>query len=99
MPRITTVPAIRTAMTTMRSTLRVRTILDSIPTIPVHQAEHRGYKEQSSNRRKRQTADHGAAQRRVLLAAFTQTERHGHHADDHREGGHQHRAKTDKARV
>src|SRR5213076_1193039 len=36
--------------------------------------------------------DHGAAERRVLLAALAQPQRHGHHPDDHRQGRHQHRA-------
>ena len=32
--------------------------------------------------------------RRVLLAAFAQAQRHRHHADDHGQRRHQHRAKT-----
>ena len=46
-----------------------------------------------------QAADHRAAERRVLLAAFAEPERHRHHADDHRERGHQHRPEAREARV
>ena len=38
-----------------------------------------------------QAADDGAAERRVLLAAFAEAERHRQHADDHRQRGHEHR--------
>ena len=47
----------------------------------------------------RQPADDRAAERRVLLAAFAEAERHRHHADDHRERRHQHRTEPREARV
>ena len=37
-----------------------------------------------------QSADDGAPERRVLLAAFAEREGHRQHAKDHRGGGHQH---------
>ena len=44
-----------------------------------------------------QAADHGAAERRVLFAAFAEPERHRRHADDHGERRHQHRTEADEA--
>ena len=58
----------------------------------VEQREHRRHEEQRRDRREREAADDRAAERRVLLAAFAEPERHRHHADDHRQRGHQHRA-------
>src|ERR1700722_7924047 len=49
----------------------------------VHQAKQRWHEKQSCNRGKHETADHRAAERRILLAAFPQSQRHRHHADDH----------------
>src|SRR5689334_12721680 len=51
-------------------------------------AIHQRDDEERGERRQEQAADDGAAQRRVLFTAFTQAERHGEHADDHRAGGH-----------
>src|SRR5581483_983181 len=45
---------------------------------------------------KNQTADNGAAERRVLLTAFAEPKRHRRHADDHGERGHQHRTEADE---
>src|SRR5580704_14576019 len=36
--------------------------------------------------------DNGAAQRRILLAAFSQAQGHGKHTDNHSAGGHDHGA-------
>ena len=47
---------------------------------------------EGSTRSRRSGADHGAAERRVLLGAFADAERHRDHADDHRQRRHQHRA-------
>jgi hypothetical protein len=44
-----------------------------------------------------QAADHGAAERRVLLAALAEAQRHRRHADDHRQRRHQHRAEAHEA--
>jgi len=46
------------------------------------------HKEESGYGRKEQAADNRATQRRVLLAALTQAQRHRHHADDHGKCGH-----------
>src|SRR6266851_6335570 len=46
----------------------------------------------------REAADHRAPEGGVLLGALAQPEGHRQHADDHREGGHQHRAEPDVAR-
>src|SRR5262249_23134943 len=53
--------------------------------------EHRRNEQQRRYGREHQPADHRAAERRVLLAAFAEPERHRQHADDHRERGHDHR--------
>ncbi len=45
-----------------------------------------------------QSADHGAAQRRVLLAAFAEAQGHRKHSDDHRQGGHDDRPQARDAR-
>ena len=52
-------------------------------------AEHDGNEHQCRNRRKNQAADDGAAERRVLLAALAEPERHRRHADDHGQRRHQ----------
>jgi len=46
---------------------------------------HDGREEQRSKRRDGESADHSAALRSVLLAAFTQAQGHWQHADDHRD--------------
>src|ERR1700709_2184865 len=53
-----------------------------------------GYEEESGEGGKDQAADYGPAQRSVLLAAIAQPQRHRHHADDHRQCGHQHGTET-----
>src|SRR5208283_2432363 len=57
------------------------------------------HKEKSSQGGEEQAADDRAAQGRVLLAAFAKADGHGHHADDHRECGHNHGTHTDEARL
>src|SRR5208283_5810049 len=59
---------------------------------PVNDHEHARYKKQSRDRRKKQAANHRPAQRSVLLAAFSEAQRHWHHTDDHGQRRHQHRA-------
>ena len=54
-------------------------------------AVHDGHEEQRGEGRDQQPADDRAAERRVLLAALAEAERHRQHADDHRQRGHQHR--------
>ena len=51
-------------------------------------------KKQSRDGREKQAADNGAAEGRVLFAAFAQTKSHRDHADDHGEGGHQNGTQT-----
>ena len=49
------------------------------------------HKEERGESGKDQPTDHGAAQRRVLLAAFTEAHGHRYHSNDHRERRHQDR--------
>src|SRR5882672_10432559 len=49
--------------------------------VPVNNAEHHRDKEKRRDSGEDQAADHGAAERRILLAAFTHTQRHRQHAD------------------
>src|SRR5579883_3583953 len=63
----------------------------------VYHTEYHGHKQQGCHGGKDQSADHGAAERGVLLAAFAEAQRHRRHADDHGQRSHQHRPETDKA--
>src|ERR1700723_712050 len=63
----------------------------------VYHTKYHGNKHQCRNRSKDQAADHGAPERRVLLTALAEAERHRQHADDHGQRGHQHRTDTDEA--
>ena len=63
----------------------------------MQQTEEYGHKEQRCDGGEQQAADHGAAQRSVLLAAFAHAQRHRHHADDHGQRGHQHRPEAGEA--
>src|SRR5260221_4438716 len=51
----------------------------------VQQRKHRRDEKERRDRRERESADHRTSERRGLLAAFAEAERHRHHADDHRE--------------
>src|SRR5450432_4197130 len=51
----------------------------------VHDAEDDGNEYEGGDGGEEEAPDHRAAEGRVLLAAFAQAERHGRHADDHRE--------------
>ena len=62
------------------------------------QSEDRRNENQGCNGCAKQPADHGASERRILLAAVAEAERHRHHADNHRKRGHHHRAETRHAR-
>src|SRR5690606_3114092 len=61
---------------------------------PVHavasmdDAEHDRDENQGGDGGEDQAADDGAAQRRILFAAFAKAERHRRHADDHGKCGH-----------
>src|SRR5262249_46537465 len=57
----------------------------------LHEGEDRGKEQQRGQRAEQQPADDGAAERRDLLAAFADAERHGQHTGDHGAGGHQDR--------
>src|SRR6266478_4673741 len=61
------------------------------PSLVYHTKNHRN-KHQRRRRGEDQPADHGTAERRVLLAAVAKAERHRRHADDHRKRRHQHGA-------
>src|SRR5579885_1102007 len=67
------------------------------PAAAMQQGKHSGNKDQGRDRGEQQAADHRAAQRRVLFAALAHSQRHGHHADDHGERRHDHRAETREA--
>ena len=60
----------------------------------MQQREDRGYKEERGDGGEAESADDGAAERGVLLAAFSRAQSHGHHADDHRQSGHADRAEA-----
>src|SRR3954451_19751001 len=49
----------------------------------VYHAEHHGNEHQRGEGCKDQAADHGAAERRILLATLAEPQGHGRHADDH----------------
>src|SRR5689334_12278516 len=61
--------------------LRMRGGFAGLP--PVYHTEHDGNKQQRRDGCEDQPADHGAAERRILLAALAQPKRHRRHADDH----------------
>src|SRR3569833_963956 len=63
----------------------------------VYHTEYHGDKHQRCDGREDQSADHGAAERCVLLAALAEPERHRQHADDHGERRHQLRAEADES--
>ena len=65
---------------------------------PVQQAEENRNKEQRGGSGKNQPADYGSAEWRVLFSTFPQADRHRHHADDHRQGGHQDRPEAGESR-
>jgi len=59
------------------SAARVTTGRTSAAPASVDEGEDGGHEEQCSHRREDQSADHGAAKRRVLLPAFSNAQRHG----------------------
>ena len=59
-----------------------------------NRAEDDRNEEKSRDRGQEEATDHGSSERSVLLPAFTETERHRDHADDHGESGHQDRAQS-----
>src|ERR1700734_1688470 len=78
-----------------RTTIGSLSSMDSLSSIgceapPVQETEHGGNEEERGNGGEDQSTDHGAPERRVLLAAFAEPHGHGNHADDHGERGHQH---------
>src|SRR5262245_53074196 len=56
-------------------------------------AVHNWHKEQSENGCDQKSANDSATQRGILFAAFAEAQRHRKHANDHCEGGHEHRSK------
>src|SRR5215813_8968743 len=74
-----------------------RRISRTTPT--VDHAEDRGDESECGDGGTQQAANHGAPERRILLAAIPQPQRHGDHADDHGQGGHEHRPKAREARL
>src|SRR4051794_21238188 len=62
----------------------------------VYHTEHHGNKHQGGDGGEDQPADHGAPERRVLLATLAQTQRHRRHADNHGKRRHQHWRKRTK---
>src|ERR1700716_138840 len=67
-----------------------RSAMRTAAEVPVHDAEHHRNENQSGEGCEGKSTNHGTAERRVLLAAFTQAQRHRYHADDHGKRGHQH---------
>src|ERR1700733_1398415 len=65
--------------------------------LPVYHTKNHWNKYQGGDGCENQAADHGAAERRVLLAAIAQRQRHRHHPDDHRQRRHHHRAEAHEA--
>src|ERR1700675_3813813 len=63
----------------------------------VNHGKYHGHKKQRSEGGEEQTADDGAAQRSVLLAALAQADSHRNHADDHGQRGHDDRTHAHKA--
>src|SRR6201986_599674 len=63
---------------------------------PMNDAEHHRNKEKCGDGGEEKAADHGTAERRILLATIAQAEGHGQHSDDHCEGRHQHRSQPDE---
>src|SRR6478672_1404312 len=68
--------------------------ISSLCPCSVQPGKHARNEKECGDRRQRQAADDRTTEWCVLLAAFAHPERHRHHADDHREGRHQHRAET-----
>src|SRR5690242_9112514 len=64
----------------------------------VNHGENAGHEKERREGRENQPADDRTAERGVLLAALAKTDGHRHHADNHRESGHQNGAYADKAR-
>src|SRR5579859_13498 len=64
---------------------------------PVNDRKDARNEEQSREGGEQQPADHRATERRVLLAAFSHANGHGHHADNHGQRGHDNRAHAYKA--
>src|SRR5678815_3069140 len=65
----------------------------------VHDTENNGDKYQCGDCCEDQAADDRAAERCVLLAAFTEAQRHRHHANDHRQSCHQNRPRTHESGI
>src|SRR5882724_820945 len=62
----------------------------------VYHTKYHGNKHQGGDGGKDQAADHSATERRVLLAALAEPQRHRRHADDHGERRHQNGAEADE---
>src|ERR1700739_2522279 len=56
-----------------------------------------GHEKKRRERGKHQSADDGASEGSVLLAAYAEANVHGHHADDHGHGGHDDRTDAHEA--
>src|SRR6202011_871184 len=67
---------------------------DGATVLAVYDAEDNRHEDQRGHGCERQPADDRATERRVLLAAFAQAQRHRRHADDHAERGHQYRTEA-----
>src|ERR1700739_136503 len=72
-------------------------MMSATPERGVKNGENTRNEKQRRESRKEQTADNGATQGGILLAAFAKADGHGHHADDHGESGHDDGADADKA--
>ena len=83
---------------TVRLDYRVDLLLVRSRRMTAQQAEHDRHEKQRGERGDHQAANDRAAERRVLLAAFPEAQRHRQHADDHGQRRHQHRPQAAHAR-
>src|SRR5580658_1745450 len=77
-----------------RSSRRCRTSRRRPVAQAMENAEHGRNEQQRGHRGEEQSTNYGAAQRSVLLATVSESERHRQHADDHCQSRHDYGAKT-----
>src|ERR1700733_12481236 len=58
------------------------------------ETEYRRNKDKRGNSSDEKASNHCAAERSILFSTIAKPQRHWDHSDDHREGGHEDRAKT-----
>src|SRR5687768_14719998 len=83
----------------MRLSGKLRMLRGLTDVITVHDAEDDRNKNERGDRGEDQSTDHGTTQRRVLLTAIAEAQRHRRHADDHGQRRHQHGAETHETSI